>query len=106
MAIARDIKLKNCQIYDENGDLTVTAYELSWYLQKNEISRMKLDGDAGTEPARVIRSSGISFSCPAFGFSIKERIMPQSYTALFSMLTEQAYEKKGYAILLLISETS
>lgn len=80
---------------DKTGDLTVTAYELSWYLQKNEISRMKLDGDAGAELARVIRSSGISFSCPVFGFSIKERIMPQSYTALFSMLTEQAYEKTG-----------
>lgn len=80
---------------DKTGDLTVTAYELSWYLQKNEITRTKLDGDAGAELGRIIRAAGIQFACPSFGFIVKERIMPQSYTALFSMLTEQAYDKTG-----------
>ncbi|TKI58798.1 hypothetical protein E8L90_27275 [Brevibacillus antibioticus] len=80
---------------DRTGDLSATAYELGWYLQKNEVSRLKLDGDAGTELARIIKSAGIHFSCPAFGFTVKERISSQSYTSLFTSLTEQAYEKTG-----------
>lgn len=80
---------------DKTGDLSATAYELGWYLQKNEISRMKLDGDAGTELARIIKGAGINFTCPAFGFTTKERVSPQSYTSLFTSLTEQAYEKTG-----------
>ena len=80
---------------DRTGDLSATAYELGWYLQKNEVSRIKLDGDAGTELARVIKAAGVNISCPPFGFMTKERIAPQSYTALFTSLTEQAYEKTG-----------
>ncbi|WP_301170036.1 XkdQ/YqbQ family protein [Brevibacillus nitrificans] len=80
---------------DKTGDVSATAYELSWYLQKNEISRIKLNGDAGTELARIISGAGIKFSCPPFGFSSKERLAAQSYTSLFTSLTEQAYEKTG-----------
>lgn len=80
---------------DQSGDLSATAYELGWYLQKNEISRIKLDGDAGSELARIIKAAGISFTCPAFGFVTKERVSPQSYTSLFTSLTDQAYEKTG-----------
>lgn len=81
---------------DKTGDLSGTAYELSWYLQKNETSRLKLSGDAGKELERIIKSSGIKFSCPAFGFEVKDRLGAQSYTALFTSLTEQAYEKTGF----------
>lgn len=80
---------------DKTGDLTGTAYELGWYLQKNEVSRIKLNGDVGTELGRIISASGIRFSCPPFGFSSKERLPAQSYASLFTSLTEQAYEKTG-----------
>ena len=80
---------------DKTGDLTATAYELSWFLQKNEISRTKVNGDAGDELKRIIRATGISFDCPSFGFVVKERLSPQSYTALYTQWTEQAYEKTG-----------
>ncbi|WP_432775277.1 hypothetical protein AAFJ72_18895 [Brevibacillus gelatini] len=80
---------------DRTGDLSATAYELGWYLQKNEISRIKLNGDAGTELSRIIKAAGVNFSCPPFGFTVKERVFPQSYTSLFTSLTEQAYEKTG-----------
>ncbi|WP_400162472.1 XkdQ/YqbQ family protein [Brevibacillus sp. TJ4] len=80
---------------DKTGDLTATAYELSWFLQKNEFSRIKVDGDAGDELRRIIRSTGISFDCPKLGFVVKERLSPQSYTALFTQWMEQAYEKTG-----------
>lgn len=81
---------------DKTGDLSGTAYELSWYLQKNETSRLKLSGDAGKELERIIKASGIKFSCPAFGFEVKDRLGSQSYTALYTSLTEQAYEKTGF----------
>ncbi|NGQ95005.1 hypothetical protein G3578_07375 [Brevibacillus sp. SYP-B805] len=80
---------------DKTSDLTATAYELAWYLQKNETSRIKLDGDAGKELERVIRTTGINFSCPAFGFTVKDRFSSQSFAALYTTLTEQAYEKTG-----------
>jgi hypothetical protein len=80
---------------DKTGDLTATAYELAWYLQKNETSRIKLNGDAGKELERIIRATGINFSCPAFGFTVKDRLSSQSYAALYTYLTEQAYEKTG-----------
>lgn len=80
---------------NKTGDLSGTAYELSWYLQKNETSRIKLSGDAGKELERLVRKMGVSFSCPAFGFEVKDRLSSQSYTSLFTSLTEQAYEKTG-----------
>lgn len=80
---------------ERTGSVQATAYELAWYLQKNETSRIKLKGDAGKELERVIRSTGIAFSCPAFGFAIDERMPTQSYASLLSSLTEQAYEKTG-----------
>lgn len=81
---------------NKTGDLTATAYELSWYLQKNPAPRTKLNGDAGAELQRLIRATGIKFTCPNFGFEVKERISSQSFTALFTSLTEQAYEKTGF----------
>ncbi|MED4749955.1 hypothetical protein [Brevibacillus choshinensis] len=81
---------------DKTGDLTATAYELSWYLQKNPAPRTRVNGDAGTELQRLIKATGINFSCPAFGFSVKERISPQPFTSLFTSFTEQAYEKTGF----------
>ncbi|QRG65242.1 XkdQ/YqbQ family protein [Brevibacillus choshinensis] len=81
---------------DKTGDLTATAYELSWYLQKNPAPRTKVNGDAGTELQRLIKATGINFTCPAFGFTVKERISPQSFTSLFTSFTEQAYEKTGF----------
>ncbi len=80
---------------DKTGDLSATAYELSWYLQKNETSRIKLSGDAGTELARIIKAAGVNISCPPFGFTMKERQSSQSYAALFTTLTEKAFEKTG-----------
>jgi hypothetical protein len=80
---------------DKTGDLSATAYELAWYLQKNETSRIKLDGDAGKELERIIRATGINFSCPAFGFTVKDRLSSQSFASLYTTLTEQAYEKTG-----------
>ncbi|QDS35828.1 hypothetical protein [Brevibacillus brevis] len=81
---------------EKTNDLSATAYELSWYLQKNETSRLKLNGDAGKELERIIKATGIKFSCPAFGFTVKDRLSPQSYTSLFTSLTKQAYEKTGF----------
>lgn len=80
---------------DKNSDLSATAYELSWYLSKNDISRPKLNGDAGKELERLVKPTGIAFSCPAFGFVSKERMSSQSYAALFTSLCEQAYDKTG-----------
>ena len=80
---------------NKTGDLAATAYELSWYLQKNETSRIKLTGDAGKELERHIRAAGISFNCPAFGFEVKDRLSSQSYASLFTSLTEKAYDKTG-----------
>ena len=80
---------------DKSGDTSATAYELSWYLQKNETSRIKLNGDAGKELERLIRATGINFSCPAFGFEVKDRLASQSFASLFTTLTEQAYDKTG-----------
>ncbi|MED1802258.1 hypothetical protein [Brevibacillus porteri] len=80
---------------EKTSDLSATAYELSWYLQKNETSRIKLNGDAGRELERIVKATGIQFSCPAFGFDIKERLSSQSYASLFTFLTEKAYEKTG-----------
>lgn len=81
---------------NKSGDLTATAYELSWYLQKNPVPRGKLNGDAGSELQRLVKATGISFTCPAFGFETKDRIQSQSFTSLFTTLTEQAYEKTGF----------
>lgn len=81
---------------DKTGDLSATAYELSWYLQKNAAPRTKVNGDAGSELQRLVRASGISFSCPTFGFNVKERISSQSFASLFTSFTEQAYEKTGF----------
>ncbi|WP_103110785.1 XkdQ/YqbQ family protein [Brevibacillus reuszeri] len=81
---------------NKTGDLSGTAYELGWYLQKNETSRMKLNGDAGKELERIIKATGIKFSCPAFGFEVKDRLGAQTYTSLFTSLTEQAYDKTGF----------
>ncbi len=75
--------------------LSATAYELGWYLQKNELSRTKLSGDAGKELERLVKSTGIAFSCPAFGVRVNERIGAQSYAALFTMLTEKAFDQTG-----------
>ncbi|CAM3418464.1 hypothetical protein [Brevibacillus invocatus] len=95
MAIARDIKLKNCQIYDENGDLTVTAYELSWYLQKkrnlaHEAGRRCRYGACPSHSLirHILFLSGLWF----FDQGADHAAI---HTALFSMLTEQAYEKTG-----------
>ncbi|MED4581883.1 hypothetical protein P9578_03720 [Brevibacillus choshinensis] len=81
---------------DKTSDLSATAYELSWYLQKNPAPRTKVNGDAGSELQRLVKSTGINFSCPPFGFSIKERISSQSFASLFTSFTEQAYEKTGF----------
>lgn len=81
---------------NKTGDLTATAYELSWYLQKNPAPRTKLNGDAGKELERLVKATGISFTCPAFGFEVKDRIQSQSFASLFTSLTEQAYEKTGF----------
>ncbi|MGO0061843.1 XkdQ/YqbQ family protein [Brevibacillus fluminis] len=80
---------------DKSGDISATAYELGWYLSKNDVSRPKLNGDAGKELERLVRQTGIPFSCPAFGFISKERLSSQSYASLYSSLTEQAFDKSG-----------
>jgi hypothetical protein len=80
---------------DKTLDLQATAYEISWYLGQNDISRPRVNGDAGKELERLIRSTGINFSCSAFGFTVKDRLPTQSYAALYTSLTEQAYEKTG-----------
>ncbi|WP_232695475.1 XkdQ/YqbQ family protein [Brevibacillus daliensis] len=80
---------------EKTHDLHATAYELSWYLQKNEVSRPYLKGDAGRELERLIKGAGINFSCPSFGFTVKERMSTQSYASLFTSLVEQAYDKTG-----------
>lgn len=80
---------------DKTGDMSATAYELSWYLSKNDLSRPKLNGDAGKELERLVRQTGIPFSCPPFGFVSKERFSSQPYAALYSTLCEQAYDKTG-----------
>lgn len=81
---------------NKTGDLSATAYELSWYLQKNPAPRTKLNGDAGMELQRLVKATGIQFSCPSFGFTVKDRIQSQSFASLFTSLTEQAYEKTGF----------
>lgn len=80
---------------DKTNDLSGTAYELAWYLQKNDTGPIKLNGDAGKELERVIKATGIKFSCPAFGFNIKERMSAQSFASLYSSITEKAFEKTG-----------
>jgi len=85
----------NYQKDDKTGDLTGTAYELSWYLQRNDTGPIKLNGDAGKELERIIKAAGIKFSCPAFGFTINERLPAQSFNALYSSLTEKALDKTG-----------
>lgn len=82
---------------DRSQNLTATAYELSWYLTKNDVTRLKLSGDAGKELQRILSGAGdgIKFSCPPLGFSIKERTSAQSYAALYSMILDKAYEKTG-----------
>ncbi|UFJ40117.1 hypothetical protein LOK74_19075 [Brevibacillus humidisoli] len=80
---------------DKTVDLSATAYELSWYLQKNDTGPVRLNGDAGKELERVIKGTGIAFSCPSLGFSIKERMVSQSYGSLYTTIMEQAYEKTG-----------
>lgn len=77
------------------GGLQATAYELSWYFQKNETSRILVKGDAGKELERIIRATGISFSAPSFGFQVNERISAQSYANLYTTLTEKAWEQTG-----------
>lgn len=80
---------------DKTEDFSASAYELGWYLSKNDLSRPRLNGDAGKELERLVRQTGIPFTCPSFGFASKERLSSQSYTALFSSLCEQAYDKTG-----------
>jgi len=80
---------------DKTLDLQANAYEIAWYLAQNDVSRPRLNGDAGKELERIIKATGINFSCPAFGFTVKDRLPTQSYSALYTSLTEQAYEKTG-----------
>jgi len=80
---------------DKTSELSSTAYELSWYLQKNDTGPVRLNGDAGKELERVIRATGISFTCPSLGFSINERVASQSYASLYTNIMERAYEKTG-----------
>ncbi len=80
---------------DKTGEMSTTAYEISWYLQKNDVSRMKLSGDAGKELERLIRARGVNFTCPSLGFTLKDRISAQSYASLFTSIMQQAYDKTG-----------
>lgn len=80
---------------DKTNDLTGTAYELAWYLTKNDTGPVKLNGDAGKELERVFKATGINFSCPAFGFVVKERMSNQSLGSFYTTLTEMALDKTG-----------
>lgn len=82
---------------DHSKDLSATAYEISWYLTKNEVTRLKLSGDPGNQLNQIIGAAGdgIKFSCPALGFSMKERTSAQSYASLYSMIMDKAYERTG-----------
>lgn len=80
---------------EKTKEMSGTAYELSWYLQKNDCSRPYLKGDAGKELERIIQGAGISFQCPAFGFTVKERLPSQPYTSLFTDIAERAFERTG-----------
>ncbi|MFB0831877.1 hypothetical protein ACEU2D_20040 [Brevibacillus laterosporus] len=80
---------------EKTGEVSVTAYELSWYLQKNDVQRPYINGDVGKELGRIIKAAGISFECPSFGCRLKERMSTQSYTSLYTQLTEEAYDKTG-----------
>jgi len=82
---------------DKTEDLSATAYEISWYLQKNDVAgRIFLNGDAGKELERVIKGAGIAFTCPSFGFTVKERMSPGSYASLYTSMTEKALDKTGF----------
>lgn len=81
---------------DKTSDLSATAYEISWYLQKNDVGRISLNGDAGKELERIIKGAGITFTCPRFGFSVKERASPGTYAGLYTSLTEKALDKTGF----------
>lgn len=82
---------------DRSNRLTATAYEISWYLQKNETTQIiRVNGDAGKELERIIKAAGVNFSCPPFKVTIKDRVPVQSYASLFTWFTEQAYEKTGW----------
>ncbi|MDA5110321.1 hypothetical protein O3V59_18330 [Brevibacillus thermoruber] len=80
---------------EAGGETRATAYELAWYLQKNECTRTRLNGDAGKELERLIRAAGVDFSCPAFGFTLRERIPSQSYASLYTDVLNRAYDRTG-----------
>ncbi|PCN44460.1 hypothetical protein B9C88_09600 [Brevibacillus laterosporus] len=87
--------LVDYEIDDKTGDVSAKAYEISWYLQKNDVSKPYINGDAGKELERIVKAAGISFSCPAFGFKLKDRLSSQSYASLITDLTEKANDKTG-----------
>ncbi len=85
--------------YEQNEftqEWEVDAREISWYLAKNKGVRPYLKGEAGAELQRYIKTIGIDFRCPAFGFSLDERYGTIAHSELILDVLQKAYERSGY----------
>lgn len=74
----------------------IDAREITWYLAKNKGTRPYLKGEAGSELQRYIKTTGIDFRCPAFGFNLDERYGTMSHADLILDVLQKAYERSGY----------
>lgn len=85
--------------YEQNEftqEWEVEAREISWYLAKNKGVRPYLKGEAGGELQRYIKTTGIDFRCPSFGFSLDERYGTIAHSELILDVLQKAYERSGY----------
>ncbi|MEK5238040.1 hypothetical protein NST99_20310 [Paenibacillus sp. FSL L8-0470] len=74
----------------------IDAREIGWYLAKNKGARPYLKGEAGAELQRYVKSTGIDFRCPAFGFNLDERYGTMFHSEVILDVLQKAYERSGY----------
>lgn len=85
--------------YEQNeftDEWEIEAREIGWYLAKNKGVRPYLKGEAGAELQRYIKTTGIDFRCPAFGFTLDERYGTMTHSKLILDVLQKAYERSGY----------
>ncbi|MRN56846.1 XkdQ/YqbQ family protein [Paenibacillus monticola] len=85
--------------YEQNeftNEWEIEAREIGWYLAKNKGARPYLKGEAGAELQRYIKTTGIDFRCPAFGFTLDERYGTMTHSELILDVLQKAYERSGY----------
>ncbi|MEW4368634.1 XkdQ/YqbQ family protein [Paenibacillus kandeliae] len=90
---------------DKTDECELEVREISWYLTKNKGTRPYLKGEAGAELQRYIKSTGIDFRCPAFGFKLDERYSTMSYSEVILDVLQKAYERSGYKFYLDVVRT-